>query len=113
MTVPDDYGRHVGDAVKQRALDEGMGRMRTAMFVAMMGPVSIAALKLFSWPPESPWIYYGIIATAPLGFLMLIASWLRMPAEAKFIGKTFVSALFTLAAAASTYPILRFAFPPA
>lgn len=107
---PEEFQRHADDAVRIREVEEGRGRLRTAMFVALLGPLAIGAIVFFK-VQLADWMRWGIYGTTPLAAILLIAGYFRMPGSAKFSGKTIILALITLAAAASTLPLVRQFFP--
>ena len=103
---PKTFQRHADEAVLIRDVEEGMARVRNALFVGFLGPLSIGAIILFKFTVPS-WAPYVILGTAPLAVLLLIVNWIRCPAPGRFKKGTLLSVVLTLAAAASTIPLLR------
>ena len=99
-----EYHRHQDEAILLRDQEDAIARLRTALFVALLGPLAIGAIYVFEFSVLS-WIRWGILATAPLGFVLGIVAWMRIPGAAKTNGRTIRLLLFTLTAAVSTIPL--------
>lgn len=107
MSPEKDYQKFADDAVHTRALEDGISRLRMALFVAALGPIGVGAIKVFNVQPVAPWMKYAILATVPLGFLLLLINFVRMPASGKFGKITLVTGLLTIAACAGTLFLMR------
>ncbi len=107
MSPDKDYQKFADDAVHTRALEDGISRLRMALFVAALGPLGIGAIRLFNVQQPAAWMKYGILGTAPVGFLLLLINFVRMPAAGKFGKITFVTAALTIAACAGTLFLTR------
>lgn len=101
-----DYKKYADDAVKSRADNEGLGRLRMSTFIAMLGPLAIGACKALSLTPSAN-IKYGIIATGPVAILLLIINYLRLPGPVMVSVKAFGIALSTFVLAIATWFIAR------
>ena len=63
-----DYTRYVERARDDRAEEAGIGRLYTGLFIAVVGPLALAAMGFLEIAP-SRYIMYGVVATAPIGAL--------------------------------------------
>jgi len=107
MAEKNEYQKYADDQVRARELGEAMGRLRLAVFVAALGPMSCVLLHLMQITPEGNNIRYGILATIPAALLLLIINYARLPGASK-LSKTAVGVLaLTLGLAASTYLVAR------
>ncbi len=103
MAKDRDFSKYEDDVVRARALEEALGRLRTSTFIAILGPLAIGVLWLLKFTPaKDSWIVYAILATAPLGALVGIVQYLRVPGCGKSSGRTLSILLSTLVFAAAT-----------
>ena len=103
---PDEFNRHREGAIKTREAEEAHGRLRTALFVALLGPLAVGAIVFFKVEVKD-WMRWGIYGTAPIAVLFLLINFFRIPGAAKFSRKAILLAILTLAAAAATIPLCR------
>ena len=90
-----DYTRYVERAREDRAEETGIGRLYTGLFIAILGPLALAAMGFLDIDP-SRYVMYGIVATAPIGALLGIINAFRLNRFS--MGAAWIL-LFTLAAA--------------
>jgi hypothetical protein len=107
-----DYHKFADDQVNNRADDEGIGRLRLALFIAALGPGGGILLHTIQYDPER-FIKMGMLLSAPVSIVILIVNFLRLPNRVKGRPSTLTIILMTLVAAASTYFVLqRFSLLP-
>ena len=107
-----DYHKFADRQVDDRTFAEGIGRLRMAAFIAVVGPGATILLHVTK-SEMTNFFRNGILVTIPLSILLLIINFIRLPGKAKGSPIAFSILLVTLAAAASTYPLLRAFFPVA
>ncbi len=102
------YHKYADQAVRERAMEEAIGRLRMGTLVALLGPLALGIVWLLQIRPmDYPWLRYGILATAPLGALLGIINYLRVPGAGKISGRVVFILVFTLALAAATITLAR------
>lgn len=89
-------------AVRAREDEEGYGRLRMALFVGMLGPLSCTAIKYMSLTPPKQAVW-GILATIPASIILLILNYIRLPNRLKAAGTALTMVFMTLGAAGGTF----------
>lgn len=98
---PPEYEKFKDDAIRSRELDTAIGRVRTALFVAFLGPIGAVLIHYFKLnvPREAKFV---VVATAPVALVLLLINYARIPGAGK-ASKQALSILFlTLGAIATT-----------
>lgn len=101
-----EYQKYADDAVRSREREEGFGRLRFNLFIAVAGPLACFALHLLKFEPQK-WMVMGILGTAPLAVVMLIVNFIRLPNDSKASAPALLISLMTLVAAAATFPVAK------
>jgi hypothetical protein len=101
-----DFRDYVQDAVRDRAVQEGIARLRSSMLVAAIGPLALLAFGLLEYRPGET-LRWLTLAMAPLAVVLLGINYLRLPGRAKLSGRAFLISLVTLAFAGATLPLAR------
>ena len=96
-----DYRKYADSEVRRRALETGLSRLWTAAFVAALGPLGTGVIHLLSLTP-GPWARWGILASAPLGVLLAIVNYARLPEVARARGRANRILLLTFVLAGAT-----------
>lgn len=105
---PKEFEKFKDDAVRARELDDGLARLRAALFLAVLGPAAIGvAWALEALPFARREIAWGVYATAPLAGILLVVNYLRLPSEGKVSRAAGSIALLTVAAAVATVVLAR------
>ena len=108
MADPSNYQKYADGAVRERAFEEGLGRLRMGMFVAILGPLALGVVWLLGVAArEITWLRYAILATAPLGALLGIINYFRVPGAGKLSGRAIFLLILTLVFAAVTVTLGR------
>jgi hypothetical protein len=107
MADKKEHEKYADEQVRDRTLSEAMGRLRLALFVAALGPMSCVLIHLIQFTPEGNNIRYGILATIPAALLLLVINYARLPGAAKVSSKALGVLALTLGLAASTYLVAR------
>ena len=89
-------------AVRAREDEEGYGRLRMALFVSVLGPLSCAAIKFMSLTPPKLAVW-GILATIPASIILLILNYIRLPNRLKVGSSALTMVFMTLAGAGATF----------
>ena len=114
-----EYQKFADNAVRDRAREEGIGRLRLGVFWGVAGSLAILVLKgtnNLDAPPR--WLAMAIVATAPLAVLLLIINFIRLPNEAKTSPTALMISLVTLIGAGATialaniFQLFRIISPP-
>jgi len=104
-----EYQKFADRATKDRASEEGFGRLRLGVFWGVAGPLVMGGMylsKLFMPPPR--WLAMGIVATAPLAIVLLIINYIRMPNDSKLSPTTLMICLITLIGAAANIAVASY-----
>lgn len=101
-----EYQKYADDAVRTRAKEEGFGRLRFNLFIAVAGPLACFLVHLLKFEPQK-WMVMGILATAPLSVVLLIVNFIRLPNESKASAPALLMSLMTLVGAAATFPVAK------
>ncbi len=105
---PREFEKFKDEAVRARELDEALARLRTALFVAALGPAAIgAAWAVEALPFARREIAWAVWATAPLAGLLFAINYLRLPAGGKASRAALSVLVLTAAAAAATLVLAR------
>src|SRR5262245_24680134 len=78
-----EYQKYADKAVRDREREEGFGRLRTSVFLAVVGPIAISLTRVLHFDISQRWMALGIVGLAPLAVILLIVSYIRLPNEAK------------------------------
>lgn len=89
-------------AIRSREDEEGYGRLRMALFVAALGPLSAVAIKFLNLTPPKQAVW-AILATMPASVLLLITNYIRLPNRLKTGTQALTLAFMALLAAGSTF----------
>lgn len=114
-----DYQKFADSAVRSRERDEGIARLRTSIFIAVLGPMAIILSRVLHFTFDQRWMAVAIVASAPLAVVLLIINYIRLPNDAKaspvaigILLGTLVCAGATLAMANLSEPsLMKMAFP--
>ena len=102
-----EYQKYADDAVRTRAKEEGFGRLRFNVFIAVAGPLASFLLNLLKIEPQK-WMVMAILGTAPLAVVLLIVNFIRLPNDSKASAPALLMSLMTLAAAAANFAVARY-----
>lgn len=113
MVDPKTFHKFEDEAVRIRAVEEAQGRLRTSLFVGMVGPILVGIAHLFDKLGSTPWGWMQFVAyaSAPLGFLLMLINWIRVPEFGKFNKQTVTLVFITILACASTVPLILMFWP--
>ncbi len=78
-----EYQKYADKATKEREQEEGFGRLRTSVFLAVVGPLANFLAHVLHFNIDQRWMALGIIGLAPLAVILLIVNYIRLPNEAK------------------------------
>ncbi len=114
-----EYQKYADKAMKERAQDEGMGRLRTSVFLAAIGPLAIFLTHVLHFTLEQRWMGLAIVGTAPLAVVLLVVNYIRLPNEAKLTPPALMVLFLTLIGAGANIAlanimepsIMKVAFP--
>jgi len=101
-----DYHKYADQQVHERHKDEALGRLRMAFFISALGPGASIVMHTIAYEPSNL-IRYAVQGTALVGVLLLIVNFVRLPGQAKSSPVALSIMVFTLLAAAATYPVAR------
>jgi hypothetical protein len=88
MAPPKDYQKYQDQAQRDRAYEEGLGRLRLGTFVSLLGVLALGIIHFGGFSVADPaWIRYAILGTAPLGALIAVINYLRVPGTGKATGR--------------------------
>lgn len=96
-----EYQKFADSAVRGRAKEEGYGRLRFALFWGVVGPLAIFVSHVLNFE-LTKWMAIGVVATAPLAFLLLIVNYIRLPNEEKASAQALIIGFGTLVGAGAT-----------
>jgi hypothetical protein len=99
-----EYHKFADSAVRAREDEEGMGRLRMALFWAVIGPLACTAIRILKLEPPRAAVW-GILATIPLSVLLLLLNYIRLPGRLKFSGSALTIVFGTLACAGATFAL--------
>ncbi len=101
-----DYQKYADQQVRDREHGDAMGRLRLAFFVAVLGPGAFGLMHTIGFVPPNM-IRYAVLATIPLALILLVVNFVRLPGNAKGSSQAVGVLIFTLLAAAATFPVGR------
>ncbi len=101
-----EFEKFKDDAVRNREVEEAIGKYRMALFLAVLGPGALLVIRLLEYPAER-WMLWAAVATAPASLALLLFRFLGIPASAKFSRTVLMMGLVTLAAAGATFVLGR------
>ena len=101
-----DYKKYADDQVRTRELEDSIGRLRLALFLAALGPIVLGLSKYmdFALPTIAR---IGVLATAPLGLLLLVIRYLQVPSDQKVHKTPLTILVLTVAAAIATFILAK------
>lgn len=101
-----DYHKYADDQVRNRELEDSIGKLRLALFLAALGPAVLILSKImaFGLPKIAK---FGILATAPLGLLLMVVRFIQVPSEHKATKTPLTILVLTVAAAIATFILAR------
>ena len=114
-----EYQKYADKAVKDREREEGLARIRTSVFLAVVGPLANFLAHVLHFNIEQRWMALGIIGTAPLAVFLMIVNYIRLPNEAKASAPAIMCLFLTLIGAGANFAlanilepsIMKVAFP--
>src|SRR5258706_15506795 len=101
-----EYQKFDDDAVRNRAMEEGLGRLRMGVFWAVVGALGAGACKVLDFKPPQ-WLAIAIVGSAPLAILLLIINFIRLPAAVKTSTTALLIGFMTLIGAGGTTFLAR------
>ena len=96
-----EYQKFADSAVRERAKEEGLGRLRLGIFWGVAGPLAVFLLHMIKFTPPR-WMAMAIVGTAPLAIVLLIINFIRLPNEVKGTAQALLIAFITVIGAAAT-----------
>lgn len=101
-----DYRKYADDQVRTRELEDAIGRLRLAFFLAALGPIVLGLAKVMEF--DLPRILkIGVLATAPLGILLMIIRYMQVPSQHKASRGAVTILVMTVAAAIATFILAK------
>jgi hypothetical protein len=97
-----EYHKYADEAVRSRALIEGLARLRSGLFWGALGPLAIGIMQVLKYTP-SRYVAIAVLATIPISLFQLVVNYIRLPAPAKLSGQALGVIFLTLAAAGATF----------
>jgi hypothetical protein len=101
-----EYQKYADDAVRTREREEGLGRLRTSLFLGIAGALACFLVHLLNFELQH-WMSIGIVCLAPAAVLLLIVNFIRLPNEAKASAPALLISLMTLLAAGATLALSK------
>lgn len=98
---PKEYEKFKDEAVRDRELVAAMGRLHLAQAVAFLGPLAIIVMKVLDYTPPKN-LMYAVLATAPLGIVILAINYFRLPPDAMGSKPALTVLILTIIAGAAT-----------
>lgn len=99
-----EYQKFADSAVRERAREEGFGRLRLGVFWGVVGSLAIFLLHMLNYTPPR-WMAMAIVGTAPLAVVLLIINFIRLPNDHKASAQALLVAFITLAGAGATFAL--------
>ncbi len=101
-----DYHKYADDQVRTRESEDAIGRLRLALFLAALGPAVLLLAKITELGlPRG--FRIGVLATAPLGILLLVVRFIQLPSDDKTRKGPLTILVLTLIAAAATFVLAK------
>ncbi len=101
-----DYHKYADDQVRIREHEDAIGRLRVGLFLAVLGPVVLGLSKIMEF--DLPKIVrLAVLATAPLGILVMIIRYMQVPSAHKAAKATLSIVILTVAAAIATFILAK------
>lgn len=101
-----DYKKYADDQVRTRELEDAIGRLRLALFVAVLGPIVLVLSKFLSFGLPRI-LKIGVLATVPLALLLLVIRFIQVPTEHKASKSALGILVMTVAAAIATFILAK------
>ena len=102
-----EYQKFADSAVRERAREEGIGRLRLGVFWGVIGSLAIVGSHLANFEPPR-WMAMAIVGTAPLAVVLLIINFIRLPNEVKASPQALMISFMTLIGAAATITLATY-----
>jgi hypothetical protein len=97
-----EYQKFADSAVRDRAREEGLGRLRLGVFWGVIGGLIIFGCNMTGFTPPPRWLAMAAVGAAPLAILLVIINFIRLPNESKASPTALLICLITLIAAGAT-----------
>ena len=109
MSKPHDteYRKFVDETVVNRELEDTVGRLKLAVFIAALGPIVLGMAKVLQATTLPRELILALYATGPAGVAVFLVQWIRAPQHARKHPKTWYHLLYTLAAGAATFVLVQ------
>lgn len=97
-----EYQKFADSAVRERAREEGLGRLRLGIFWGVIGSLAILGTHFTGFEPVPRWAAMAIVGSAPLAVVLLIINFIRLPNEVKVSSTALMISFITLIGAGAT-----------
>jgi hypothetical protein len=97
-----EYQKFADSAVRERAREEGLGRLRLGVFWGVVGSLAILGTHFTGFEPVPRWAAMAIVASAPLAILLLVINFIRLPNDVKASSTALLISFVTLIGAGAT-----------
>jgi hypothetical protein len=101
-----DYHKYADDQVRTRELEDAIGRLRLALFVAALGPAILTLSWITTIGLAKP-VRVAVLATAPIGLLLMIFRYVQVPPEHRTSRIPVTILVSTVAAAIGTFVLAK------
>lgn len=109
MAPPKNYEKYQDQAQRERAYEEGLGRLRFGTFVTLLGLLAIGIVHFTGFSVAGrDWIRYAILGSAPVGALLAVINYLRIPGAGKATGRAIMLLAMAFIMAAATVSWARY-----
>ena len=102
-----EYQKFADSAVRERAKEEGIGRLRLGIFWGVAGSLAIVGSHLAQFTPPR-WLAMAMVGTAPLAVLLLIINFIRLPNDIKASAQALMISFITLIGAGATIALANY-----
>jgi len=108
MSEPkNEYQKFADSAVRERAREEGIGRLRLGIFWGVAGSLAIVGTHYSGFTPPR-WLAMAMVGTAPLAVVLLIINFIRLPNEIKATSQALMISFITLIGAGATVALANY-----
>ena len=102
-----EYQKFADSAVRERAREEGFGRLRLGVFWGVAGSLAVFLIHMLGWIPPR-WVAMAIVGSAPLAIILLIINFIRLPNDCKGSPQALMIGFITLVGAGATIALANF-----
>lgn len=102
-----EYQKYADSAVRERAKEEGFGRLRLGIFWGVVGGLGIFLTHMLNYTPPK-WMAMAFVGAAPVAVVLLIINFIRLPNEHKASAQALMIGFLTLIGAGATIAMANF-----